>query len=150
MSSLPFFAPGWSLLWQPTQLATRIGAMSWENVSPPVPAAALLLAFGSAFLLAPFSASRVFLRALYRGRGMSESSGTWPNGSKPPGSWTGPYCAAAGRVRPNIGTSHIAVSKRTLVRLRPRHRRMCDMMFPPLACRNLAARSLYCFSPCAP
>ena len=68
----PCVTPARPALWQPTQLATRIGAMSCENLSWPesaafvsVAASFLVLAFASAFLVAPFSGSRAFLRAAF-------------------------------------------------------------------------------------
>ena len=145
--------------------------MSCENLRPPGSAGlaasaepsplVLPLALVSAFLLAPFSTSRVFLRAaldrVRPGWGMSMSSGIRPPGSCPPGSW-GKYWAAARGVRLNAGRisgistgkSHSAAINSTPARLRPPHRMTRDMMSLPLARRNLATRSMYCFSPCVP
>ena len=126
--------------------------MSCENLSGPVlgrsaAPSPLVLDFTSAFLLAPFSARRVFLRAaldrVRPGRAMSESSGIWPNGlngSNPPGSWAWPYCAAAVRIRPSsgriqgisTGKSHSTANENTPAHLRPRRGRMRAMMLTPV------------------
>ena len=151
-SSLPFRAPGWSLLWQPTQLATRIGAMSCENLSPPESAVLVLAGLRVGLLARRLLGEPRLLAGRLRPAAPGERHvrcrrpASWPNGSTPPGSWpswTG-NCAAAGRIGPNPdgipGThrpSHSPARKSTPARLSPRHRMLRDMMLPPLACRNL-------------